>query len=141
MSERFATPQDAEDAFYDAIDDQDLAALMAVWEDSEEIACLLPMTPLVRGPGVREVWAQILDGHHPVEVQVQHLHWIETPELAVHYITERVTPAGQQSHSSPPMYATNLYRRGSDGWRLILHQNSPAPPPPGSQRDGPPTLG
>lgn len=140
MSERFATPQDAEDAFYDAIDDQDLPALMAVWEHSDEIACLLPLTPLVRGASVREVWAPILDGRHPVEVQVQHLHWIETSELAVHYVTERVTPVGQ-AQSSPPMYATNLYRRGADGWRLILHQNSPAPPPSGNQRDRAPTLG
>lgn len=137
MSERFATPQDAEDAFYDAIDDQDLAAMMAVWEDSDDIACLLPMTPLVRGQRVREVCVPLLDGHHPVEVRVEHLQWIEMADMALHYVTERVTPVGQPQ-PSPPIYATNLYRRGADGWHLILHQNSPAPPPPGNQRERPP---
>ena len=131
MTERFTTPQDAEDAFYDAIDEQDIAALMAVWEDSEDIACLLPMLPMVHGAAVRNAWEPLLDGTRPVEVEVRHLRWLEVGDLALHYVEERVTPKGEapQSH---PMYATNLYRRGADGWRLILHQNSPAAPPPGA---------
>jgi ketosteroid isomerase-like protein len=144
MSTSFATPQDAEDAFYDAIDDQDLTAMTAVWEGSEDIACLLPMTPLLRGAAVREAWASLLSGRHAVEVRVEHLHWIEMGDLALHYVAERVSPTGQgQPKPATPMYATNLYRRGTEGWRMILHQNSPTPPPPGAgspDRDRPPPV-
>jgi len=128
MSERFPTPQDAEDAFYDAIDEQNLDAMMAVWEDSDDVACLLPMTPFVRGRGVRAAWDPLLNGAHPVEIQVTHLYWVEGAQLALHYVEERVSSAGQPPQS-PPMYATNVYRLGPDGWRMILHQNAPYPPP------------
>lgn len=130
MTERFATPQDAEDAFYDAIDEQDITAMMGVWEDSADIACLLPMQPMAHGATVREAWARLLDGKHPVEVEVHHIRWLEVGDLALHYVEERVSPKGKPQQSQP-MYATNLYRRGTEGWRLILHQNSPGMPPPG----------
>jgi hypothetical protein len=49
MPERYASPQDAEDAFYDAIDERNAARLRGVWDDSADIACLLPMQPLLVG--------------------------------------------------------------------------------------------
>ncbi|MCX7168975.1 MAG: nuclear transport factor 2 family protein, partial [Proteobacteria bacterium] len=36
----FPTPQDAEAAFYDALERADLEALMAVWAEDEEIVCI-----------------------------------------------------------------------------------------------------
>jgi ketosteroid isomerase-like protein len=38
----FATPEDVETAFYEAIARADLAALMSVWADDEEIVCIHP---------------------------------------------------------------------------------------------------
>jgi hypothetical protein len=49
MTKIFDTPQEAEDAFYDALEEGDLKQLLSVWADSEDICCLLPMYPLVRG--------------------------------------------------------------------------------------------
>ena len=40
----FATPQDAEDAFYDALEGGDAEAMAAVWDPAADIACLLPMS-------------------------------------------------------------------------------------------------
>jgi len=129
MPPTFQTPQDAEDAFYDALDAQDLDALMRAWADSDEIACLLPMRPLVMGrAGVRDGWREALEGAGGMEVEVRHQGWMESADLAVHCVEERVRLVGR-NQPMPPMYATNIYRRAGDGWRLILHQNSPAPPP------------
>ena len=38
----FATPEDVEASFYEAIARADLAALMSVWADDEEIVCIHP---------------------------------------------------------------------------------------------------
>ena len=135
MPELFATPQDAEDAFYDAIDEADAAKMRSVWDDSEGIACLLPMQALTLGPDVHKIWDPVTRGEVRVDIQVRHLRWLELGEVAIHFVEEVVKiPEGG---SQPPMYATNVFRRKDSGWRMILHQNSPAPPPPGSMGRGP----
>ena len=134
MAEEFATPQDAEDAFYDAIDDRDRDRLRAVWEDSADIACLLPMQPMLHGSDVHKAWAPLTEGDVRLEIQVRHIRWLEAGDLTTHYVEERVSFPGQPAQ--PPVYATNVYRRGETGWRMILHQNSPTPPPPGAMPPG-----
>lgn len=128
MSNHFATPQDAEDAYYDAIDDKDLEAMMAVWEDSDEILCLLPMMPAQRGmASIRRAWEPLLGGDLQLDMNIKHLTWVEAGDLAIHLIEEHVKAPGQPQ--TQPVYATNIYRKGTDGWRILLHQNSPTPPP------------
>jgi hypothetical protein len=136
MSAGFETPQDAEDAFYDAIDDRDADRMRAVWDESDEIACLFPMQPLLHGASVHEACAQLVRGDVGIEIQVNHIRWLMLGDLAMHYVEEQVSIPGQPQ--PPPVYATNLYRRRPDGWRLILHQNSPSPPPPGAVPPGMP---
>jgi uncharacterized protein (TIGR02246 family) len=128
----FDTPQAAEDAYYDAIDEQDLDALMAAWEESDEALCLLPMMPAQRGKkAIREAWTALLQPDLRLEIEIAHLSWIETAELAIHLVEERVkTP---QQPEAQRVYATNIYRKDAQGWRLLMHQNSPTPPPPGFQ--------
>lgn len=138
MPAHFATPQEAEDAFYDAIDERDAERLRGVWEDSADIACLLPMQPLRRGNQVHEAWTPLFGGDFHLDIQVRHLHWVEMADLAIHYVEEAVSVPGRPPQ--PPVLATNIYRRGPDGWRLLLHQNSPAPPPPGPLPGMPPGL-
>ncbi len=129
MPEDFATPQDVEDAFYDAIDDRDTARLRTVWEDSSDIACLLPMQPMLHGTDVHEAFRPITDGEIQLEIQVRHIRWLQSGDIAIHFLEELVGRPGNPPQ--PPVLATNIYRRGPLGWRLLLHQNSPAPPPPG----------
>jgi ketosteroid isomerase-like protein len=131
MSTRFNTPADAEDAYYDAIDECDLEKMMSVWEASNDAACLLPMRAMHHGPGaIRELWKGMLNPEHKVEISVNHLHWSERGDTAIHLLEESVMLL-ESGEKQPPIYATNVYRRGDDGWRILLHVNSPAPPPPG----------
>lgn len=140
MPANFDTPQDAEDAFYDAIDEQDLEAMMAVWDNSEQVACLLPMQPLVRGKvPVKEAWKPLLSGEFQVDIEVLHIQWVEWGDLAIHYLQEKAKIPGQ-TQAQPPVYATNIYRKSDSGWRMVLHQNSPAPLPPGMMPPGGPGL-
>ena len=130
MTAAYATPQDAEDAFYDALDESDAEKMMGVWEDSDEVACLLPMQALVRGRReVERLWRALMEGDFQLDLSVTHIQWIEAGDMAVHLVEERVSPS--ENRPPPPLYGINLFRRGSDGWRLLVHQNSPSPPPPG----------
>jgi ketosteroid isomerase-like protein len=130
MSEKFATPQDAEDAFYDSIDDRNAERLRAVWEESSDIACLLPMQPMLHGAGVHEAFRSLTDGEARLEIQIRHIRWLESGDMAIHFLEERVSVPGNPPQ--PAVYAMNIYRKGDSGWRLLVHQNSPTPPPPGS---------
>jgi len=136
MTQNYATAQDAEDAFYDAIDERNSEQLRGVWGNSNEIACLLPMQPLLHGEEVHSAWAPLFEADMKLDMQVRHIRWMELGDVAIHYVEELVTVPGRPPQ--PPVFATNVYRNGNQGWRLILHQNSPAPPPPGSMPGGMP---
>lgn len=124
------TPQAAEDAYYDALEEGDLDRLMAVWDDADDVACLLPMQPIGRGrSAVRESFRQIFLATTGLDIQTSHLQWLVWDDTAVHLVEE--TLVGDEGQRSPPIYALNLYRRGPGGWRLVIHQNAPTPPPPG----------
>lgn len=130
MSMTYATPQEAEDAYYDAIDEGDIQGMMAVWDENEDVLCLLPMMPAHRGRNaIRTVWESILLTGKPPEIQINHLSWIETGDVAVHLVEELFAVPDQPEPQR--IYATNIYRKGTAGWRLLMHQNSPTPPPPG----------
>jgi ketosteroid isomerase-like protein len=130
MTQHFNNPQEAEDGFYDALEEGDLKQLMAVWLDSEDICCLLPMYPLVQGrAAVEDVFAHLLSQGQGVSLSIKHLHWIEAGDIAIHQVEEVLqnVPPGRQPPA--PFYGTNVFRRDSGGWHLLLHQNSPTPAP------------
>lgn len=137
MADTFATAQDAEDAFYDALEERNAERMAAVWGDAPDVACLLPMQPLLLGDEVREVWAPMFAQGDAIDLQVRHIRWVELGDLSIHYIQEWITPP-QGHRAPPPVYATNVFRRGPAGWNLVLHQNSPTPPPPGAMGGQPP---
>ena len=59
----FPTAQDAENAFYEALERADLEAMMSVWAEDEEIVCVHPSGPRLTGQDpVRESWRKILSG-------------------------------------------------------------------------------
>jgi hypothetical protein len=49
MTRKYNTPQDAEDAFYDALEGGDLKQLLSVWAEADDICCLLPVYPMIQG--------------------------------------------------------------------------------------------
>lgn len=135
MTQAYTTPQDAEDAYYDALEDGDLGRLLAVWADTDDICCLLPMYPLIQGrKEVEKVYAHLFSHGQGVALSISHLGWIHAGDVAIHQVEETIQhpPPGQTP--PPPFYATNIYLKGDDGWRLLAHQNAPTPaPPPQSQ--------
>jgi uncharacterized protein (TIGR02246 family) len=138
MSERiFPTAQDAENAFYEALERADLEAMMGVWAEDEEIVCVHPSGQRITGAeNVRESWRQIFAGGPNLRVHITQRVAIAGMMVVVHNLHENITVAGEP-RARPPVVVTNVYLRTASGWRMILHHGSPAagapadaPPPP-----------
>ncbi|MCE1244479.1 nuclear transport factor 2 family protein [Oryzomicrobium sp.] len=116
----FPTPEDAEAAFYDAIERGDLEALMAVWCEDEEIVCIHPGGPRLVGlAAVRSAWQAIFDGPRFRLRIAQRARW-QSGLMAVHNVVEVPTLA-DDPNAQEPVFATNVFVRGADGWRLVAH--------------------
>jgi ketosteroid isomerase-like protein len=130
MTRTYTTPQEAEDAFYDALDEGNLNQLLSVWAESDDICCLLPMYPMIQSrQGVVDVFTHLFSQGHGVSLAITHLSWIETDGIAIHQVEEAILAQPGDTPPPPPFYGTNIYRKDKAGWRLIVHQNAPTPPP------------
>jgi ketosteroid isomerase-like protein len=142
----FPTAQDAENAFYEALERADLDAMMAVWADHEEIVCVHPAGPRLSGQEqVRESWAQIFAGSARARVHVTKQIAIPAMMIEVHSVQENfLVEGGPRGDARPaPIVATNVYLRTGAGWRMIVHHASPAPAeaePSPAQQGGPKIL-
>ncbi len=126
----FPTAQDAENAFYEALERADLETMMAVWSEDEEIVCVHPNGQRLAGQEqVLEAWRQMFAGGPGMRVQTSQQVVVTGMMVAVHSLHENITVAGEQ-RPRPPMVATNVYLRTPAGWRMIVHHASPAPDEP-----------
>ncbi|MGC3963871.1 MAG: nuclear transport factor 2 family protein [Rhodocyclaceae bacterium] len=123
----FATPDDAERAFYEAVARSDLEGVMAVWAEDEEVVCVHPGGSRFTGlASIREMWRQLFATEVKIRIRTSHPVKTQAMLLAVHCVLEHVSVDGEE-HLGPPMIATNVYSRGAQGWQLIVHHTSPAP--------------
>lgn len=123
----FATPEEAEQAFYEALEQADTARLMQIWADDEEVVCIHPGGLRAVGhSAVHESWQQTLAAGplclRPLRVQTLH-----AMMCAVHTVVEQVSLYGGGATQYAHCYATNVYHKGPSGWRMVLHHASPAP--------------
>ena len=125
----FPTPQDAENAFYEALERADLEAMMAVWAEDEEIVCVHPTGPRLAGhEQVRESWRRIFSGGG-TRLNITQQVATQAMMVAVHSVHESA-PATAGQRAPATVVATNVYLRTAAGWRMILHHASPAPGQP-----------
>ena len=143
----FPTAQDAENAFYEALERCDLEGMMAVWSEDDEIVCVHPGGARLTGQDeVRESWARLFAAGPQARVTIDRQVAISGMMLAVHSVFENFTPPkegrSQAEQAQPvPIAATNVYLRTAAGWRMIVHHASPAPgQPPAAPREAGPKI-
>ena len=126
MSEStFPTPEAAEAAFYAAFETRSLDAMMAVWASDDSIACIHPMAaPLNGRTAVAAGWRSMFEAAVQFRVQVELAHEIREAGQVIRIVREYLV-VGQEAEPRPPILATNVYRRETDGWRMVLHHASP----------------
>ncbi|MFM8589676.1 MAG: YybH family protein [Limnohabitans sp.] len=121
------TPDDTEQAFYEALNLGDIEQLMSCWADEEETVCVHPGGPRLIGAGpIRETF-EAMFAHGPVRARPERIHRVQSLASAVHHLVEHVqvlTPEGPRTAS---VIATNLSHTTPRGWRLVAHHASPGP--------------
>ena len=134
--------EDAQQAFYDALEAADLEALMNLWADDEQVVCIHPNGPrLVGYEAVRESWKEILSSGsliiRPAEVST-----ITGLLISVHNLIEQVGVIGNRNESVVTVVATNVFFKGPNGWKMVMHHASPATDSDEmiDDSDAPPTL-
>ena len=121
----FASPEDVEQAFYEAIAQGDADRLIQLWAEDEESVCIHPTGVRLTGiVPIRESWRSIFATAR-IKVQAESVaHW-HSSVLAVHHLTE-VLFVGSDPSPHGPLHVTHIYARGAHGWRLVSRHASAA---------------
>ncbi len=124
MTAVFVTPQEAEEAFYDAFERRDLASMMEVWADDERVVCIHPGSERLEGPSeVAESWRHLFAADGDMQFELSDEQYTQDALLAIHTVRENIAVDGRLQGS---VLATNIYQLVEGGWRMILHHASPA---------------
>lgn len=119
------TPDDVEQAFYEALHNADIQQLMGCWAEEDEIVCVHPGGARLIGAGAIRQAFDAMFSNGSVQARPERIHKIESLASAVHHLVEKVevlTPAGVQTAW---VLATNVYHKTAQGWRMVAHHASP----------------
>lgn len=123
----FATPDEAEHAFYDAIRRADLRRMMRVWADDDEIVCIHPEGARAIGQdAIKTTWQQIFF-NGPIAIYPARPLVLGGIASSIHVLIEQIairTPYGTETANC---YTTNIFLKGPIGWCMVLHHASNAP--------------
>jgi uncharacterized protein (TIGR02246 family) len=120
-----ASPDDVEAQFYEALQQADLAKLMAVWSDDDEIACVHPGGPRISGHAAIRASFEAIFANGAIPLQPMEVRRLHTLGCAVHHLVEHVTVVDAQGRRSARVLATNVYVKTAQGWRMVAHHASP----------------
>jgi ketosteroid isomerase-like protein len=123
-----ASPDDIEQQFYEALQRGDIERLMAIWSDDEDISCVHPGGPRVVGAAAIRSAFESIFANGAVNARPEKVRRVQTHACSVHSVLEHIlvmTPEGPQSGW---VIATNVYVKGTQGWRLVAHHASPGSP-------------
>jgi ketosteroid isomerase-like protein len=110
----------ANQAFYDAFAERDVARLEGLWAREHDVAVIHPGWPPIFGRDeVLESWRRIIEGPSPPDIRCSEARVTLTGDSAFVVCTEHL-PDGD-------LVATNLFVRESEGWRMVHHQAGPLP--------------
>ena len=111
--------------FYDAFSDLDISVMDNVWEDSIRVVCVHPGgTPLIGWEAVRMSWDRIFQNANLMQFQVRYLNIVVQGEFGSVTCVEGITSVVAGTASNFSTFATNIFARREDGWRMIAHHAS-----------------
>lgn len=117
---------------YEAFESADLDRMAAVWDDADDVVCVHPGWPMLRGrSSVLRSWALIMANTNYIQFFLTDVVASVAGEVAVVTCTENILTAVSDESGDSRGVATNVFRRRDDGWRLWVHHASPviAPAP------------
>jgi ketosteroid isomerase-like protein len=122
----WASPEDVEAQFYEALQEADLDKLMSLWAEDEEIFCVHPGGGRVVGHAAVRSAFEAIFSNGGIAVSPSRLHSVQAIGAAVHSVLERIQVETPQGAQSGWVLATNVYLNTPQGWRIVAHHASPS---------------
>ena len=129
MTEQSAV-EAANEALYRAFETGDLDLMEAVWDRSDDVVCVHPGWPMLRGrERVLRSWALIMANTSYIQFFLTDVVCDLRGDVAVVTCTENILTAREQDPATEMqagrVAATNLFMRRDGHWALSLHHGSP----------------
>lgn len=123
----------ANENFYRAFEALDLGRMEAVWARDAEIQCGHPGWRVLRGwKPVMESWRRIFENTPRISFSLADLSIKVSGEIAWVTLYENLVSSMEGQSVAATILTTNIFRKSTDGWRMIHHHGSSvaqAPPP------------
>ncbi|WP_353236562.1 nuclear transport factor 2 family protein [Diaphorobacter ruginosibacter] len=132
------SPEEVETAFYEALQSADVERLMACWSDDDDVFCIHPGSAArVVGVGaIREVFTAMLE-RGGLDVRVSDIVRMQALTSAVHSVVEHVLVRLPDGPHEALVFATNVYQKTPQGWRIVAHHASTGKPGDGGTHAAP----
>jgi hypothetical protein len=116
----------ANEAFYSAFADRDMATMAGLWAKDQPIGCIHPgWPPLFGRQAVLDSWERILANPSAPEVETAGAEAVCWGDVGIVVCYEKV--------DDTYLVATNTFVREGKSWKLAYHQAGPvSTPPPGA---------
>ena len=123
----FASPEECEQAFYEALENADLEAMADLWLQDDDVCCTHPGAARIVGyNAVRSSWASIL-GSGPLPIRTLARHSFESPTLAVTSLIEEILLLKGSVRQPVHVLVSNAFVKTPAGWKMVMHIGVPAP--------------
>jgi len=134
----FASPEECEQAFYEAMENADIDAMADLWLQDDDVCCTHPGASRILGyNNVRASWAAIL-GTGALPVRTLGRRSFESPTLAVTSLIEELVVLQGSVRQLVHVLASNAFIKTPAGWKMVLHTGTPAPEGQAMEAESPP---
>jgi ketosteroid isomerase-like protein len=120
--------EEANAAFYRAIESNDIELMDEVWAHESWIKCVHPGWEMISGwRRVRESWSRIFEDEQRMRISPSSISVHTEGDFAWVTCLENITVFEETSFDSVQAAATNLFIRRDGSWLMVHHHASPIP--------------
>ena len=119
---------EANQSFYDAFNKQDLEAMQRVWISDLSATCIHPGWPVLRGfDPIIKSWQDIFEHTDHMEIKLSGVSVVAADDLVWVSCQENLFSINVSGVQTTSVHATNLFKRVSGEWKMILHHAATLP--------------
>ena len=115
----------ANERFYRAFESLDIHKMESVWASDTDIQCGHPGWRILRGwKPVMESWRRIFENTPTIRFMLTDLAIDVRGDFAWVTLYENLNSSLEGQNVAATVLTTNIFRKGTDGWRMIHHHGS-----------------